>query len=104
VRAAHGAHFHEVYINAPLEVCEMRDTKGLYRKARAGQVKEFTGISAPYEPPLAPELEIRSGEWPVARCLAELMLYVQRNLAQPLATKSLEPQPEPQPEQKEVEA
>lgn len=96
VRAAHGAHFHEVYINASLEVCELRDTKGLYRKARAGQVKEFTGVSAPYEPPLSPELEIRSGEWPVARCLAELVLYVQRNLVQTHAARS--------PEHKEVEA
>jgi bifunctional enzyme CysN/CysC len=87
VRAAHREYFHEVYINAALEVCEKRDTKGLYRKARAGQLKEFTGISAPYEPPLAPELEIRSGEWPVARCLAELVLYVQQNLAQPLGAR-----------------
>jgi bifunctional enzyme CysN/CysC len=89
VRAAHRGRFHEIYINASLEVCEKRDTKGLYRKARAGQVKEFTGISAPYEPPLAPELEIRSGEWPVARCVAELMLYVQRHLSVPLAAPAV---------------
>jgi bifunctional enzyme CysN/CysC len=79
VRAAHPELFHEVYINAPLEVCESRDVKGLYRKARAGQIAEFTGVSAPYEPPVAPELEIRTGEWAVARCIAELAHYVQRN-------------------------
>jgi bifunctional enzyme CysN/CysC len=93
VRAAHGEHFHEIYINAPLEVCEKRDTKGLYRKARAGELKEFTGISAPYEPPFAPELEIRSGEWPVARCLAELVLYVQRNLTQPPSERPAKQRP-----------
>ncbi len=51
-----GADFVEVYVKCDLEVCESRDTKGLYKKARAGEVKEFTGISAPYEEPLNPEL------------------------------------------------
>jgi bifunctional enzyme CysN/CysC len=81
IRAAHPAYFHEVYINAPLHVCESRDVKGLYRKARAGELKEFTGISAPYEAPLAPELEIPSGEWTSERCLAALMDYVEQRLA-----------------------
>ncbi len=54
--------FVEIYINAPLEVCEERDVKGLYQKARAGQIKGFTGIDSPYEPPLAPALEIRTDE------------------------------------------
>ena len=79
VRNAHPQFFHEIYINAPLEVCESRDVKGLYQKARAGQIPQFTGVSAPYEAPLGPELEIRTGEWPVARCLAELAVYVQKN-------------------------
>jgi adenylylsulfate kinase len=52
--------FIEVYVNAPLEVCEQRDHKGLYRKARAGELKGFTGIDDPYEPPLAPEVECRT--------------------------------------------
>jgi adenylylsulfate kinase len=55
--------------------------KGLYKKARAGQVKEFTGISAPYEAPVAPELEVQSGEWTTERCLAVLMDYVEQHLA-----------------------
>jgi adenylylsulfate kinase len=54
--------FVEIYINAPLEVCEKRDVKGLYKKARAGEIKGFTGIDAPYEPPLSPALEIRTHE------------------------------------------
>jgi len=81
IRAAHGKYFNEVYINAALHVCEARDTKGLYRKARAGELKEFTGISAPYEAPLTPELEIASGEWTPERCLAALVEYVERRLA-----------------------
>jgi adenylylsulfate kinase len=52
--------FVEVYVECPLEVCEQRDPKGLYAKARAGLVKEFTGISAPYEPPLNPEIVLHT--------------------------------------------
>ena len=48
--------FVEVYVAAPVEVCEARDVKGLYKKARAGEIKEFTGVSDPYEPPLSPEI------------------------------------------------
>jgi adenylylsulfate kinase len=48
--------FVEVYVAAPVEVCEARDIKGLYKKARAGEIKEFTGVSDPYEPPLSPEI------------------------------------------------
>jgi adenylylsulfate kinase len=50
--------FLEVFVDTPLEVCEARDVKGLYAKARAGEVKDFTGISAPFEPPTAPALRI----------------------------------------------
>ena len=81
IRAAHGRYFNEIYINAPLHVCEARDVKGLYKKARAGQVKEFTGISAPYEAPVAAELEIPTGEWTPERCLGALVEYVERRLA-----------------------
>jgi len=54
--------FIEVYANAPLEVCEERDVKGLYAKARAGEIKGFTGIDDPYEPPSGPEVELRTDE------------------------------------------
>jgi adenylylsulfate kinase-like enzyme len=50
--------FHEIYIKAELKTCEKRDPKGLYKKARTGEIAEFTGISAPYEPPLSPELVV----------------------------------------------
>ena len=50
--------FTEVFVNAPLEVCEQRDPKGLYAKARAGELTDFTGISSPYEEPLSPEVEV----------------------------------------------
>lgn len=52
--------FIEVYVNAPLAVCESRDVKGLYKRARAGEIKQFTGIDDPYEPPLRPEIECRT--------------------------------------------
>ena len=52
--------FIEVFVNAPLTVCEERDTKGLYSKARRGEIKEFTGITSPYEPPVNIDLEIRT--------------------------------------------
>lgn len=52
--------FVEVFVNAPISVCEKRDVKGLYKKVRAGQIKQFTGIDDPYEPPLNPEVECRT--------------------------------------------
>lgn len=68
--------FVEVYVNAPLEICEQRDVKGLYKKARAGEIKNFTGIDDPYEPPLNPEVECRtdleSPEESVSKVLAKL--------------------------------
>jgi adenylylsulfate kinase len=54
--------FVEVYANAPIEVCEDRDVKGLYAKARAGEIKGFTGVDDPYEPPSGPEVECRTDE------------------------------------------
>ena len=60
-RAVAGGNFLEVFVKADLSVCEERDTKGLYQKARAGEIKEFTGISAPYEEPLNPGLVVDTG-------------------------------------------
>ena len=65
--------FLEIFVDAPLNVCEARDPKGLYRKARAGQLPNFTGIDSPYEPPEAPELHLRAGEEPLER-LADRVL------------------------------
>lgn len=68
--------FVEVFVDTPLEVCEQRDPKGLYKKARAGEIKHFTGISDPYEPPLAAELVLPGGAESVGdladRVVAEL--------------------------------
>lgn len=52
--------FIEVYVNAPLEVCEQRDTKGLYKRARRGEIKNFTGIDSPFEPPENPDIELKT--------------------------------------------
>ena len=63
--------FFEVYVDAPLEVCEQRDVKGLYRRARAGDITEFTGVSSPYEPPDNPALRIQTVDRPVEECADE---------------------------------
>ncbi len=70
-----GVPFAEVYINAPLEVCESRDPRGLYKKARAGEIKEFTGIASPYEAPGKPELEIKTNEHSLENSLADLVHF-----------------------------
>ena len=70
--------FLEVYVNAPLGVCEARDTKGLYAKARAGEIPAFTGISSPYEPPLAPELELHTDRQSVPECVNEILEALRR--------------------------
>lgn len=57
--------YFEIYVNTPLETCEKRDTKGIYAKARKGLIKEFTGISAPYEEPVNPDIEIKTEEMSV---------------------------------------
>ena len=68
--------FIEVFIDCPLEVCEQRDVKGLYQKARAGQIPEFTGISAPYEAPLQPELTVRTGSQSVEQSVKQILDYL----------------------------
>ena len=65
--------FIEVFVNAPLAVCEARDPKGLYARARQHRLKNFTGISAPYEPPVKPELELRTDQLTVAQAAAKVL-------------------------------
>ncbi len=72
--------FIEVFVNAPLGTCELRDVKGLYKKARANQIPEFTGISSPYEAPLAPELELRTDVDSIETCLDKLVAVVEARL------------------------
>ena len=64
--------FLEVYVNAPLEVCEARDVKGLYKKARAGLIPQFTGIDSPFEAPEAPFLELHTDQEELLRCVERL--------------------------------
>jgi len=71
--------FIEVFCDAPLDVCEDRDVKGLYRKARSGEIPEFTGISSPYEEPLAPELKLATGKLGIAACVDAAMDYLENN-------------------------
>ena len=68
----------EVYCDAPLSVCEGRDTKGLYQKARLGTIKKFTGISDPYEAPLKPDIKINTGSTSVRSCIKEIENFIQK--------------------------
>ena len=70
--------FIEVYVDCPVEVCEQRDVKGLYKKARAGEIKEFTGISAPYEAPAKAELTIRTSEQSVEQSALQILAYLEQ--------------------------
>ena len=69
--------FVEVLVDCPLEECERRDVKGLYQKARAGQIPEFTGISAPYEPPLQPELTLRTHAQSVDESAQQVLVFLE---------------------------
>lgn len=68
--------FIEVFINTPIEICEQRDVKGLYKKARSGELKNFTGIDAPFEPPKNPMIEIKTAEQSVQQSVEELLMKV----------------------------
>ena len=68
-----GGRFLEVFVDTPLEVCESRDPKGLYKKARAGVISDFTGISAPYEAPVSPEIHLETAGKSIDACAAEVM-------------------------------
>ncbi|PUA39882.1 adenylyl-sulfate kinase [Paenibacillus elgii] len=67
-----------IYVSCPLEQCEERDPKGLYKKARAGEIREFTGISAPYEVPLNPELVIETDKYSVHECVDLIIGYLKQ--------------------------
>ena len=71
-------HFIEVYVNAPLEVCEARDVKGLYKRARAGEITHFTGIDDPYESPLEPDVECRTDLETVEESVAKVLAALDR--------------------------
>jgi len=68
--------FIEIYINAPLAVCEQRDVKGLYQKARKGIIKGFTGIDSPYEPPINPAIEIKTDQLSLEESVDQIFNYI----------------------------
>jgi adenylyl-sulfate kinase len=76
------ADFVEVYVNAPIEVCEARDVKGLYRKARSGQLAGLTGIDQPYEAPLHPEVECRTDRETVEESVTKILSHIVPRLEQ----------------------
>lgn len=69
--------FIEVYVDCPVEVCEQRDPKGHYKKARAGEIREFTGVSAPYEPPLNPEIVVHTDRESEPESVARILSYLE---------------------------
>jgi adenylyl-sulfate kinase len=75
-RAMAGDRFIEVFLDVGVDVCERRDPKGLYRKARAGEIAEFTGVSAPYEAPLAAEVSLDTDALDVDQCVDQLIGYL----------------------------
>jgi adenylylsulfate kinase len=77
VRALNGDRFIEVFVNTPLEVCEQRDPKGLYKKARAGEIPEFTGISSPYEAPETPDIDVLTTEQSLEDSVGQVVDYLE---------------------------
>jgi bifunctional enzyme CysN/CysC len=78
-RAAAGNGFHEIYIKASLATCEQRDPKGLYKRARSGEITEFTGVTAPYETPDSPELTVDTDHFTIEQSVACVLEYIERN-------------------------
>ncbi|HNQ12131.1 MAG TPA: adenylyl-sulfate kinase [Bacteroidia bacterium] len=68
--------FVEIFVNCPLEECEKRDVKGLYKRARAGQIPNFTGISSPFEEPQSPEIEVKTNQLTVKQSLDRIVEYI----------------------------
>jgi bifunctional enzyme CysN/CysC len=90
VRAIAPDYFHNIYIKASLETCEKRDTKGLYRQAREGKIAEFTGVSAPYEEPVNPDLVVDTDSQSIEDCVNMLVRYVEHHLVDPVRNMTLE--------------
>lgn len=76
-RSLCGERFIEVFVDCPVDVCAVRDPKGLYQKAREGKIPEFTGVSAPYEAPATPELVLNTAELSVEDCVRKVVEYLQ---------------------------
>ncbi len=83
-RVAAGDAYHSIFIKADVEVCKKRDPKGLYKKAISGEIKDFTGISAPFEEPKNADLVIDTGKLSVDDAVAQLVRYIEKNLVEPV--------------------
>jgi adenylylsulfate kinase len=68
--------FIEVFVDCPLDICEQRDPKAMYKRARAGEIKQFTGIDAPYEEPLQPEIQLRTDQLSLEECVKQILSYL----------------------------
>ena len=79
-RQAAGDGFHEIYIKADLSTCEKRDPKGLYKKARKGEIADFTGITSPYEPPVSPDMVVDTSAHSIDECVGMIVEYIQKNV------------------------
>jgi bifunctional enzyme CysN/CysC len=79
-RRAAKSSFHEIYIKADLATCERRDPKGLYKRARAGDIADFTGVSAPYEEPVNPDLVVDTASQPVEEAVRAILDYIEQNI------------------------
>ena len=90
VRAIAPDYFHNIYIKASLAACEKRDTKGLYKQAREGKIPEFTGVSAPYEEPVTPDLVIDTEAADIENCVEALVRYVERHLVDPVKNMAID--------------
>ncbi len=88
---AEGAEFIEVYVKCPIEVLAERDVKGLYQKALLGEIKEFTGVSAPYEEPLAPEVIVETDRESAEQSAAKIVAYLERRRLLPAPERSSAP-------------
>ena len=73
--------FFEVFVDTPLDVCEVRDTKGLYKRARAGEIKSFTGIDQPYEAPINPDLVLKAADYNIDECIKILIRFLAENVS-----------------------
>ena len=69
-----------VHLDAPLEVCRARDQEGLYAKAEAGEIANFPGVSAPYEPPTAPDLVLDTSQTPVEECVSKILALINKRI------------------------
>jgi bifunctional enzyme CysN/CysC len=88
-RVAAKTAFHEIYVRADLKTCEDRDVKGLYKKARAGKISDFTGINSPYEAPLNPELVVDTQHNNIETCVQQVLDFIEEQVALPETVKKM---------------